>query len=329
MFDHPDFTLLSRALAGSPVTVFFQNSGGQFVWFENLQSIWASRDLIGATDADVFGPASVAAVAAAKQRALETDGKQSVEVVPLKETVSGQTDCHLKLTIEAMRDEASGDATGYLCSSIDVTRENQRERSLQALLLEVSHRSKNMLAMVLSLSAQTARSARTIEGFVRAFTGRVQSLAKSQDVITASDWRGAHLQDLVDQQVVNVVQRDGVRLKVTGDNPNFTPNAALHIGLALHELVANAIVHGALVQGDGLIAIECTVVGETDDRAPGAWIVWHETPGPTVIPLESDKSFGNTLLERIVPTAVNGTGKLSFDADGVTYTLFVAASEFG
>lgn len=325
--DRPDFAMLSAALEGSPVTVFFQDADDRFVWIENQQSIWASGNLVGMADAEVFTPESTDRLAGAKKKAFAEKAKQTVELVPLESVVADGSECRLEVTVEAMRDD-NGALSGYLCASLDITLEMQRERTLKSLLREVAHRSKNMLAMVLSLSAQTARSAKTTDGFLRSFTGRVQSLAKSQDVITERDWMGAGFRDLVDQQVFGVVQLGGARIEVTGANPNFTPSAALHVGLALHELVTNALVHGALIQPHGRIVIDCTVV-EDAGRSPVAQLTWKETtPEELAVSPASERSFGRTMLERIVPAAVNGTGSLSFGADGVLYTLTIASSEF-
>jgi len=326
-FDRPDLDMLSTALEGSPVTVFFQDADDRFVWIENQQSIWASDNLVGLTDAEVFTPESTERLANVKKQALADEAKQTVELTPLEKVVADGSECRLKVTVQAMRG-ADGALRGYLCASLDITLEMQRERTLKSLLREVAHRSKNMLAMVLSLSAQTARSARTTDGFLRSFTGRVQSLAKSQDVITERNWTGAGFRDLVDQQVFKVVQLGGARIEVTGSNPNFTPSAALHVGLALHELVTNALVHGALIQPQGRIVIDCTIVEEAG-HSPTARLTWKETtPEELAVPPASERSFGRTMLERVVPAAVNGTGTLSFSTDGVLYTLTIASTEF-
>ncbi|WP_306117513.1 MULTISPECIES: PAS domain-containing sensor histidine kinase [unclassified Roseitalea] len=308
------------------MTIFAQDAKGRFQWFVNLQSIWASQDLVGKTDADVFDAESVAAFQRAKERAGDGGTRQTVELSPRTEIIPMGAQCHLKVSVEPLTG-ANGAIEGYLCSSMDTTLEKQREATLKTLLLEVSHRSKNMLAMVLGLSAQTARSARSIDGFLRAFTGRVQSLSKSQDVITDSDWRGARFRELVDHQVINVVQLGGARIEVSGDDPNLRPNAGLHIGLALHELVTNALVHGALVQTGGNVKIRCEVI-HSKSEPPVARITWHERSAAQPSPTHNETSFGKTMLERIVPRAVDGSGTLELRPDGVVYTLTVAGTQF-
>ena len=170
-----------------------------------------------------------------------------------------------KIVIKPVKDKE--DHTNFLCSCIEITNEREREETLRALLLEVSHRSKNMLSVVLSIAAQ---------------------------------------------------------IIVEGDNPQLSPNGATHVGLALHELYTNSITFGALSVPEGKIAISCskTVI----DGIPSAQLIWDETPRVTR-GAAPEKSFGRTALEQIVPSAVNGKGKLSVDSDGVRYSLTIGGSE--
>lgn len=200
----PDHNSLAIALEGSPVTIFFQTADGRFAWFENQQSVWARKDLVGLSDADVFNGASASAFATAKDDARRSGQPVTLELQTLSSVAADGKDCFLKVTVRPACDEA-GRTSGFLCSSVEITEEKIREQTFKTLLMEVAHRSKNMLAMVLSLASQTARSSRSVDGFVRAFTGRIQSLAKSQNAVTDSDWRGARFSELVKLQVTDVV----------------------------------------------------------------------------------------------------------------------------
>ena len=88
-------------------------------------------------------------------------------------------------------------STGVITTAIDVTDRKRREQTLRALLREVSHRSKNLLAIIQSIATQTGRYSGSIDGFLSRFRGRLQSLASSQDLVTSSNWRGADLRELV------------------------------------------------------------------------------------------------------------------------------------
>ncbi|WP_223475934.1 PAS domain-containing sensor histidine kinase [Oricola indica] len=319
----PNRTLVLESLVGTPVTIFFQDLNGDYQWFVNPQSVWAEWDRTGTNECLLFHDNDRQKLAKAKQLASETGEARSVDVTAFADDESGRpAHWNLHFTINRKRDQETG-ADGYICSCIDVTDQKQREQTLKNLLREVAHRSKNMLAMVLSLSSQTARVAPTKTEYIRRFTGRLQSLAKSQDVITESDWRGSTLSDLVRRQVRDVVPLADGKITFEGDNIELGPNGTLHIGLALHELVTNALVHGALSLADSVITISC-------HREPGpdanATLIWRETPR-VHSSVDKQQSFGRTMLERIVPAAINGEGSLELSNDAVVYTLSIGHSE--
>lgn len=317
----PNRTLVKEALVGTPVTIYFQDLDGTYRWFENPQSIWAFSDRTGDRDETLFTEHDVQKIAKAKDEVSASGEPRTVEVTSRFEENGKSRTFYLRLTLNRAADPMTG-LEGYVCSCIDISEQRQREQTLRNLLREVAHRSKNLLAMVLSLSAQTARVTPSKEEYVRRFTGRLQSIAKSQDVITERDWRGSTLSDLVRTQVMNVVPfRDG-RIAFSGDDIELAPNGTVHVGLALHELVANALVHGALTVPGGSIRVECRQRG--DDH--GAVITWVETPRVQAT-APRPKSFGRTMLERIVPAAVGGKGELELNDESVTYTLTVSRAE--
>lgn len=318
----PNRNIILNSLVGTPVTILFVDVSGIFHWFVNPQSMWAEHDRTGMCEKDIFTPESLAAMAQVKREAADTGESRTVDVIA-KDAVEGGRirNWNLRLTFNKTQDQESG-IEGFICSCLDITEQVQREQTLKNLLREVAHRSKNMLAMVMSLSAQTARVAPTKDEFIRRFTGRLQSLAKSQDVITDRDWRGTSISDLVRKQVRDVVPLADSQLIFQGNDVELGPNGTLHVGLALHELVTNALIHGALTSTNGKVVIHCEhLPGEG-----GATLTWTETP--RMVPaVNRPKSFGRTMLERIVPAAVNGTGVLELTDDAVIYTLKIGESE--
>lgn len=312
-----------KSLVGTPVTIFFQDLDGNFCWFVNPQSVWALSDRTGTNERQLFKDGDRERFDRAKAEASRTQEPKSVDLIAAAADESGHpTEWNLHLTINTARDQQTG-VDGYICSCIDVTEQKRREQTLKNLLREVSHRSKNMLAMVLSLSAQTARVASSKNEFIRRFTGRLQSLSKSQDVITDRDWRGSTLSDLVRRQVRDVVPLADGQIIFEGDDLELGPNGTLHVGLALHELVTNALVHGALTLSNGKIVIGCHRAAAEDE---GATLTWTETPR-VLADVERSKSFGRAMLERIVPAAVNGTGVLDLTDESVSYTLSIGHTE--
>ncbi len=213
--------------------------------------------------------------------------------------------------------------TNLMTVVIDRTEDRRRERLLRALLREVSHRSKNLLAIIQSIASQTARYSGSLNGFLGKFRGRLHALAQSQDLITDSSWSGAHFRDLLQQQIEKYVQ-DGAAdlIHVTGEDLLLTPNASLHVGLALHELTVNAVSHGDFVATRQRIEITCERIREDDRDA--VRITWTEPHGPIdgeALSSSGPARFGSTVLERVVPASVNGSAVHEVRPGSVYYEL--------
>ena len=120
---------------------------------------------------------------------------------------------------------------------------------------ELSHRSKNLLAVIQSISRRTARTTTTIEEFESRFGRRLQGLAASHDVLVRNSWQGAPLADLMRQQLTPFMDIQSSRIERTGPDIVVTAEAAQAIGLAIHELATNAIKYGALSVPAGKVKI--------------------------------------------------------------------------
>ena len=189
---------------------------------------------------------------------------------------------------------------------------------LKALLREVSHRSKNMLAIVLSLASQTKRQARTLDDFMRAYSGKVYSLSASQDLVTDSNWRGAKLFDLVRSQAEKYFIDPNV-INTKGENYVLNPNAALHVGLALHELIVGLLAQNSDMAGQNLVQLSCHF--EETPKGHKIEIEWLEDKAKRteLDVMLSDAS--NVMLEQIVPSAVSGAAYFEEDANHFSYRI--------
>ena len=216
------------------------------------------------------------------------------------------------------------DDGGHIVVVSDVSEDRQRQAAFAALLREVSHRSKNLLAIVQSVAMQTANHTGSIGEFLDKFRGRLHALSSTQDLVTDSDWRGTALHTLISAQLRRVHPSAHENVHVSGDNPILTPNAALHVGLAIHELAVNAAAYGALsLEMPGQIWLNAEIA---DTPAGPLTLEWRET-----FPRRADNAqprFGTLILERIVPLSVGGQAEFTLDPSYVTYRLEVPAGEF-
>jgi two-component sensor histidine kinase len=314
---------LVRALTNTGISVLYQDPDLRVLWARNVPPAWAAGDLRGLTDAD-FLPASEAdRTLAAKHAALDDGTPAGLEIrVP-----GADGPRWFKIWIDA--DRHNGGVRGVVTTAVDITEEKRREQTLRALLREVSHRSRNLLAIIQSVAAQTGRYSGSIETFLNRFRGRLQSLASSQDLVTSSNWRGAELHALLSGQIGRYVADPARAVRMEGVNPFLNPNAALHIGLAVHELAVNSVSYGALSRPDGSVTISAEFIAPEAGAAdsPSMQLSWIERlpPGSQAF---NAKRFGSVALERVVPASLGGKAELMLSDGLLSYRLFVPSTGF-
>ena len=207
----------------------------------------------------------------------------------------------------------------------DVTEAREREEQIVFLMRELSHRSKNALAVVQSLARQTARTSRDVDEFQKRFEARVRGMATSLDLLVARDWQGVSIRQLLKSQIGHYLGDDEHRLVADGPDLLLTADATQNLGLALHELSTNAAKYGALSVATGLVKIKWRLLSPLGDEPTLFEIKWRESGGPKVRK-PTRKGFGQEVVQRLVKNAMSGEVKLSFHPDGVKWRLSVPAS---
>ena len=174
-----------------------------------------------------------------------------------------------------------------------------------------------MLAILQSILGQTAGSATSVMDFEEKFRGRIASIAQSQDLITYANWQAVRLSRLVRSQLAAFAEDGGVAPQIDGVDPLLSPNTALHLGLALHELAANSSAFGVLGAGTGTLQLLAEPMAET-----GCRIEWIEIPTrPITPPADNAWGFGRTVLQNVVPRALRAEAVYTIDPDSVHYAL--------
>jgi two-component sensor histidine kinase len=311
-FDHGTkrTQMLLRGLSKSQLALMYHDDTLAVTLIDNTPASWpAPEEILARGDAAIFEPGTAELVERLKRHALETGEPDRIEAAVRR---CGAEPVWFDLHIEPDRD-ASGKVIGLFVSAADITEHKRREESLRALLYEVSHRSRNLLAIFQSILGQTVRHAGSIDAFERKFRGRILSLAHSQDLITQSEWEGVRFRALFDRQISGFVVSGARRPLLLGDDPILSPNEALHIGLALHELAVNSSDCGVFGTG-GRIVIEA------ETRPRGNRLTWtEELATPAGVPAAS--GFGRAVLERVVPHAIGGRARHEVAPGRVVYGL--------
>lgn len=187
------------------------------------------------------------------------------------------------------------------------------------LLNELNHRVKNTLASVQSIARQTLMGAESVEAFRSAFEARLMALSQTHNLLTAQNWQGASLFDILAAELRphgGGRQGGGARFTLLGDQDvKLKPKAAVALGMAIHELATNALKYGALSVPNGHVTLKLHLQGREPDRR--LVIEWIESGGPEVAK-PARKGFGSRLLERGLAGELAGRVRLDYHPAGVS-----------
>ncbi len=212
----------------------------------------------------------------------------------------------------------AGDLIGAVNMMIDITGRKRRERRLRLLAREVDHRTKNLLAVIQGLVHFTR--ADTVGDFAAAIEGRVMALARVHSLLSDSQWDGVDLKILTMQMFEAPRVAYGTRIGVEGDSVMLGSATAQSVALMLHELMTNAVRHGALRRDTGRLDVSWTC----DDGQLS--MSWTETGGPaTASPALS--GFGLTLIERTIADQLDGQFRFDWRPSGLIFWLRVPVGQ--
>jgi two-component sensor histidine kinase len=193
----------------------------------------------------------------------------------------------------------------------------------QVLMGELQHRTRNLLAVVQAIAAQTLKSVATHSDFKVEFESRLRSLGRVQSLLSRFDRHDVDLRDLVTQELEAHVARD-VASKIRAEGPSLAlaASAAEAIGLALHELATNAVKYGALGQPLAQLSIEWREENVAGKRRVA--LEWSESG----VAMRSDRppsrmGYGRELIERALPYQLGAETELTFKTDGIRCRISV------
>ncbi len=191
------------------------------------------------------------------------------------------------------------------------------EAERESLVAELDHRVKNVLAVVQSLAAQSARKASSLDGFLKTFAGRLKSMASAHQLLIATRWRGAGMSNIAAAELGGLAPG---QTRWQGADLLLRPRAANAMSLALHELATNAVKFGALSTELGRVEVAWKPTADG-----GLELCWTESGGPPVA-APTRHGFGATLLDKVTGRELGGSVRVEHRRDGVRAVLIAGPS---
>ncbi len=191
----------------------------------------------------------------------------------------------------------------------DISARKQAEAHQNLLINELSHRAKNLLAIIQSIAQQTFRGGDTVPELLARFEGRIGALSAAHGLLTREKWEAVPLRRLI-CDTFGALRPDDDRLELDGPDLVLPPKVAVSIAMAIHELATNALKYGSLHTDSGRVRIVWHVT------AGRLHLRWKETGGPPVT-VPATRGFGSRMIERGLAAELGGTAVIRFEPDGM------------
>ena len=202
-------------------------------------------------------------------------------------------------------------------TDIDETRQALEERDL--LAGELSHRIKNIFAVITGLISLKARKAPESAKFAAELTDILRSLSRAHDLVRSNAGiNHDRLHNVLEALFEPYVDASGApRVHVTGGDAAIATRAATPIALVFHELATNSAKYGALSVAGGHVTLDI------EDRGENIALLWSEHGGPP--PQDSDRQgFGSRLLDMSITGQLGGTLDRRFEESGLVAEIVMA-----
>jgi two-component sensor histidine kinase len=188
------------------------------------------------------------------------------------------------------------------------------ERRLTAVIDELNHRVKNILAVIQSIVTRTLRHGSDIDVARELLIGRIHAMSNVVSLLSESQWQGVQLKGLFESRAIPHADR----IAVSGPDIDVSARAAQSLSLLFFELASHSDEGLSLVGKHPNIVARWEVTGEGPDAI--FHFRWEES-NTSAATRRADSDFGIILLDRVAPEALGGTSKRYFTEVSYVYEL--------
>jgi two-component sensor histidine kinase len=188
------------------------------------------------------------------------------------------------------------------------------ERRLTAVIDELNHRVKNILAVIQSIVTRTLRHGSDMDVSRDLLIGRIHAMSNVVTLLSESQWQGVKLKGLFESRAIPHADR----IAVNGPDIAVSARAAQSLSLLFFELASHSDEGLSLVGKHPHIVANWEITGEEQDAV--FHFRWEEF-NTSAATRREDSDFGLILLDRVAPEALGGTAKRYFTDVSYVYEL--------
>lgn len=208
----------------------------------------------------------------------------------------------------------------------DVHDQKLQSAENELLLRELSHRIKNIFAVINGIIGLSARTEPAAAGFAQTLKRRLAALGRAHDLArphspdSLPSTGVATLHGLLRALFEPYAGEGAARVEISGDDIACDDRGATPIAMLVHELATNAAKYGALSREQGRVIITTTIVDKT------LRLHWEERGGPPVSGPPARTGFGTRLADMSVRQQMGGTLRYDWQPQGLVVELEVGTN---
>ncbi len=220
--------------------------------------------------------------------------------------------------------DADGRITRWFGTCTDIHEARLAAEEREIIAQELSHRIKNIFAVLGGLVGLVGRQHPDAARFADALRDRIFALGRAHDFVrphsraSAPRSHPATLQSLIAELLTPYMGEGQERVAFEGEDVKIDDAAATPLALLFHELATNAAKYGALSRPDGKLVIS------TGTDGSDVTMRWREQGGPPAATSQTS-GFGSRLINLSVEGQLRGKLEKRWEPDGLVVDVTVPA----
>lgn len=297
-----------------PAIAWSATPDGQFEYFNKRMTDFTGRP--DDKDGHAFHPEDLKKVRELWERSLQTGETYEVEHRLCRH--DGEYRWMMARAVPVR--DPDGNIVRWFGTAVDIHEIYAASEGRELLAKELSHRIKNIFAVIAGLVSLSARKQPEFKEFADELNAVIRALGRAHDFVRPVDSAARdNLHGLLGELFAPYGIDESARVQVHGDDLAISSRAATPLALVFHELATNSAKYGALARADGRVHL--TVREKGDDLL----MRWSERGGKSPAKNAQLKNgFGSRLVDMSISGQLGGSWERRFEKDGLVVDLTVS-----